>query len=130
MQLEIRRTMNYARARLWLGITGVGTLVTLCALLVFFQLPQRFLLAQPAAFPMELRELFLVLVAYVAISAPFDFFGGFVLPGEFGRSQASFGAFFPRWLRGVVLPEKQPSPSPKVTRTVRRSARRDEPKLR
>ncbi|WP_309714549.1 hypothetical protein [Armatimonas sp.] len=95
--------MSYARARLWLGITGVGTLVTLSALLLFSQLPQRFLLTQPAAFSMELRELFLVLVAYVAISAPFDFFGGFVLPGEFGRSQASFPMFFRRWLRGVVL---------------------------
>jgi hypothetical protein len=95
--------MSYARARLWLGITGVGTLVTLSALLLLFQLPQRFLLAQPAALSVELRELFFVLVAYAAISAPFDFFGGFVLPGEFGRSRESFSAFFPRWLRGVVL---------------------------
>ncbi|WP_394793059.1 hypothetical protein [Armatimonas sp.] len=95
--------MNYARARLWLGITGVGTLVTLSALLLLFQLPQRFLLTQPATFSAELRELFFVLVAYAAISAPFDFFGGFVLPHEFGRSQGGFFAFLPRWLRGVIL---------------------------
>ena len=95
--------MSYARARLWLGITGVGTLVTLSVLLLLFQLPQWFLLTQPAAFPAELRELFFVLVAYAAISAPFDFFGGFVLPNEFGRSQASFLMFFRRWLRGVTL---------------------------
>jgi hypothetical protein len=95
--------MSYARARLWLGITGVGTLVTLAALLLLFQLPQRFLFTQPAAFFTELQQLFFVFVAYVAISAPFDFFGGFVLPNEFGRSQERFSAFFPRWLRGVVL---------------------------
>ncbi|MBB6048422.1 hypothetical protein [Armatimonas rosea] len=95
--------MSYARARLWLGITGVGTLVTLAALLLLFQFPQRFLLTEPAAFFTELQQLFFVFVGYVALSAPFDFFGGYVLPHEFGRSQESFARFFPRWLRGVVL---------------------------
>ena len=95
--------MSYARARLWLGITGIGTIVTLSALALLFQLPQRFLLTQPAALWTELGELIFIFVAYVAISAPFDFFGGFVLPGEYGRSKMSLGAFLVRWLRGVAL---------------------------
>lgn len=95
--------MSYARARLWLGITGVGTVVVLAALLLLVQFPLRFLSASTTPNPSELRELLLVLLAYAVLSAPFDLFGGFVLPGEYARSKASFRAFFGRWLRGAVL---------------------------
>ena len=95
--------MSYARARLWLGVAGVGTMVTLTTLLLFLRLPLRFLSTSTTPNSGELRELLLVFVAYAALSAPFDAFGGFVLPHEYGRSKASFAAFFGRWLRGVVL---------------------------
>ncbi len=95
--------MSYARARLWLGISCVGTMVVMSLLLLLFQVPRHLLFTQGAGGRAEAGQLASVLFAYAFLSGPFDLFGGYVLPKEYGRSQARFGAFLPAWLRGVVL---------------------------
>lgn len=95
--------MSYARARLWLGITGVGTMVVVSFLLLLLGAPWRLLPTTPGTLPRDLTALAWVFIVYAALSAPFDLFGGWVLPTEFRRSSRSFGEFFAVWLRGVVF---------------------------
>ncbi|MDZ4805977.1 MAG: hypothetical protein SGI90_14050 [Candidatus Eisenbacteria bacterium] len=83
--------MSYARARLWLGIATVGTLTLAASLALVSGLPGRLLDHQ--GFLYDLRGLAFVLLGYVAISAPFDWIGGFILPRRHGRSHATEGRF-------------------------------------
>ncbi|MBY0503346.1 MAG: hypothetical protein K2X03_05540 [Bryobacteraceae bacterium] len=77
--------MTYARARLWLGITGVGLLVTVSALLL--------LLGPSLTLPG-------LLALYLLIHLPLDYLGGAWLPRLFGRSP---GPFWLGYLRGALL---------------------------
>ncbi len=94
--------MSYARARLWLGICGVGTVVVLCVLTLAFRLPA--LLPRTDTQPLwrDAVALTAVLFAYAALQGAFDFFGGHILPTEYGRTRVRFGTFLAGWLRGVV----------------------------
>ncbi len=95
--------MNHARARLWLGITSVGTLVVLAIVALVLDLPARLLPGPDAGFVVELGALAAAFGVYVAVSLPFDLFGGHVIPRRFGRSGRSSGAFLTSWLRGVLV---------------------------
>lgn len=95
--------MSYARARLWLGISCVGTMVVVSLLLLLFQVPRHLLFTGSAGGWAEAGQLAGVLFAYAFLSGPFDLFGGYVLPKEYGRSKARFAAFLHMWLRGVIL---------------------------
>lgn len=94
--------MTYARARLWLGISGVGTLVVLSALALTYQLGWTFfpfdgsLLGDAAA-------LWSMYFAFVLLSFYFDFMGGYWLPCRFGRLCVAFPVFLLKWLRGVAV---------------------------
>ncbi len=79
--------MSYARARLWLGISGVGLLVTLSMLALWFDVPG-------AWTPW-------IVVVYLFTQLPLDYLGGYRLPVRFGRRGA--GPFWPRYLRGVLV---------------------------
>jgi dolichol kinase len=94
--------MSYARARLWLGISGVGTLVVLSLLALVFRIPAQLLQTGVQPIWRDGYELAIVLFAYAVIQGPFDFFGGHILPTEYGRTQAPFGTFLAGWLRGVM----------------------------
>ncbi|MGB0715184.1 MAG: hypothetical protein ACPGXK_04855, partial [Phycisphaerae bacterium] len=98
-----QESMSYARSRLWLGITSVGTMVTVAIALLALNVPATFYPTEPGSIGADIAYLFTALVAYVLISLPFDLFGGFVLPQCFGRLQRSFGSFFQAWIRGVVV---------------------------
>ncbi len=95
--------MSYARARLWLGISGVGTIVVVSACLLFFQVPSHLLTVGKASFGSDIRLLVGILFAYAVLSGPFDFFGGYILPTEYGRTAVRFPVFLRGWLRGVLL---------------------------
>ena len=95
--------ITYARARLWLGITGVGTLVTLSILALIFQLPQRLLGGWPSTVSSDLAGLGLLLGAYALISLPFDWLGGWLLPKRYGRPVRPFSRYLVAWLRGVLV---------------------------
>jgi hypothetical protein len=94
--------MSYARARLWLGITGVGSLVLLSLIALFFRVPARLLPVNEQPIAQDALALAAVLLTYAMVQAPFDLFGGHILPTEYGRSRAPFRQFFARWFRGVV----------------------------
>lgn len=94
--------MTYARARLWLGICGVGTMVVLSAFGVVYQLGWTFfpfdgsLLGDAAA-------LWVFYFAYALLSFYYDFMGGYWLPCRFGRICVVFPVFLLKWLRGISV---------------------------
>ena len=80
------RSPGYGRARLWLGISAVGTVVTLSALGLAADAPGRVLQAiEPTLWGQVLGLMAFVLV-YAAVQLPFDVAGGYLLPRRYGRS--------------------------------------------
>lgn len=77
--------MTYARSRLWLGVSAVGSLVLIVAGALAFQLPYRLLPAAPLHPLAETLWLVGLLTAYSVIHWPFDYLGGYHLPCQFGR---------------------------------------------
>jgi hypothetical protein len=92
---------TYARARLRLGITSVGTLVVLSSLLLAFDVPSRLLPGSSSWALSDVAWLVLLVLAYVAVSAPFDLLGGRILPQRYGRPVSARG-YARVWARGVA----------------------------
>lgn len=92
--------MTYARQRLWLGISGVGTTVLLCLAAVTFDLPHR-LLANTADQPIRqtLVSVALVWMAHALLLAPLDLVGGTIVV----RSRVATVRWLLAWLRGVLV---------------------------
>ena len=87
--------MSYARSRLLLGVSAVGTVVFLASALLLFRQ------ALPA--PGDLNDhtlLVLFFVSVAVIHVPFDVLGGYLLPKSAGRQPLSAGAFALALLRG------------------------------
>jgi hypothetical protein len=95
--------MTYARARLWLGISGVGFWVALAATLLLAQAApfSDSFVAQPSL-ANEAKNLGVLLGFYVLLSAPFDWLGGYWLPRRFARTVPTLPKFIAQWLRGVA----------------------------
>ncbi|MCX5691513.1 MAG: DUF2867 domain-containing protein [Planctomycetota bacterium] len=93
---------GYGRARLWLGISAVGTMVVLATLALTIGLPAQ----ASALFAQSLGSQVLLLVAflatYAAIQFPFDLLGGYILPRRFGRHHLPPLKFAGGLLRGVA----------------------------
>lgn len=92
--------MTYARARLWLGISGVGFWVTLASTLLLTQPP--LFSDSSTSLADDLKALGFLLGLYVLFSAPFDWLGGFALPRRFARPTPALPVFIGQWLRGVL----------------------------
>ena len=90
--------MTYGRARLWLGVAGVGSLVTIASIALTLQLPQRLLEGKRGLETTELLQLAAVTGLFVLWLAPLDFLGGYLLPQKFKKSDKSFSD----WLRSYV----------------------------
>jgi hypothetical protein len=95
--------MTYARARLWLGISGVGFWVALAATLLMAQAApfSDSFVAQPSL-ANDAKNLSVLLGFYVLLSAPFDWLGGYWLPRRFTRTAPTLPKFIAQWLRGVA----------------------------
>lgn len=94
--------MTYARSRLLVGITAVGSWVVLSA--VFLGLGGASLLPHAdASAATQAAVLFSVLGVYVVVSLPFDMLGGLVLPRRHGRSSQATAAYLGQWARAVVV---------------------------
>ena len=92
--------MTYARARLWLGISGVGTSVLVASAVLFFDVPSRTLSTSATQSLLEaLTSLAMVLVLGVAVLFPFDVVGGAILV----RARTRVSLFVARWLRGASV---------------------------
>lgn len=90
--------MTYQRARLLLGISGVGTFVLLASAAILFDLPRAWGGASSDA-----EVIAATIAIYALLSAPFDWVGGLILPQRFDQTSGSVAAFAGRWLRGVLL---------------------------
>ncbi|MFK7768436.1 MAG: hypothetical protein AB8B55_14540 [Mariniblastus sp.] len=94
--------MTYARARLWLGITGVGSLVTLCTIALLVGLPAQLLSADPVFRTAQVYQLACVAAFFVLWLMPLDYLGGFLLPRKFGKSSDSFAKWFTGYLPAAI----------------------------
>jgi len=94
--------VTYARARLLVGITGVGIWVV--AAVAFLAADGPSVLPGPdATFSDQAAALAAVLGVYVLVSLPFDALGGYILPRRFGRSCPDRDAYVLGWARGVLV---------------------------
>jgi uncharacterized protein YbjT (DUF2867 family) len=94
---------GYGRARLWLGISGVGTMVVLSAAFLALDMPHRLASVFSGSFASQILMLLAFVLGYSILQAPFDFFGGYLLPKRFGRAHPSAGLFVRRMLRGASV---------------------------
>lgn len=95
--------MTYARARLWLGITGVGSLVVLSTLAILLKAPQA-LLGDSNRFGFTGTFQLATVVGLLAIwLMPFDFIGGYLLPRKFNRSDRTFASWFGGYLKAAIM---------------------------
>jgi uncharacterized protein YbjT (DUF2867 family) len=92
---------GYGRARLWLGMSGVGTMVVLATTALVLGLPARVLPAAGGPLRGEALGLAGFVLAYAAVHLPFDVFGGYLLPRRYGRRHPPLGVFLGRLARGV-----------------------------
>ncbi len=97
------KTTSYARARLTIGILGVGTLVVLAAALLATQAPSLWLHGRGGSPVSDAIALLVCLALGSAVLLPFEIAGGQVLPARFGRPAPGFAGFFTAWTRGVLV---------------------------
>ncbi|MCX7429627.1 MAG: DUF2867 domain-containing protein [Planctomycetia bacterium] len=91
---------GYGRARLWLGMSAVGTMVVLATAGLALGLPRR-LLPSSETLAGDVTGLAGFVLAYAALHLPFDLFGGYLLPKWYGRRHPSMRLFLARLARGV-----------------------------
>lgn len=93
---------GYGRARLWLGISAVGTFVTLTTLGLLLGLPGQIQQHIDSTIWGQARGLLGFVLIYAAIQLPFDLLGGYLLPKRFGRSHQQFPRYLLSLARGVT----------------------------
>ncbi len=94
------RGLTYARARLYLGITGVGSAVLLAAALLYFRIPSQGLsLSSAQSVPAALFRIGLMFAFAPVAFLMYDLIGGAWLVRR--REWAS--TWLTRWLRGVAV---------------------------
>ncbi len=94
---------TYARARLWTGVSGVGTFVVLAATaLVMGWIPGLFE-GVGSTLGEQGLALFTGLLMAGVVALPFDIAGGYAFPKKFGRPHPGAAAFALGWLRGVSI---------------------------
>ena len=93
--------MTYGRARLWLGISAVGTLVLTASMVYATNLPQQ--VFSESLEPTLTAPIYIggVCLAVAILLAPFDLMGGFVLPNRFAKTNQSFANWSRRYFRAV-----------------------------
>jgi len=97
------KTTGYGRARLWLGISGVGSMVVLATASLILDVPHRLARVFDESPASQILMLLAFVLAYAIAQAPFDLFGGYLLPKRFGRAHPSAGRFIQNLLRGASL---------------------------
>ncbi len=97
-----RNPPGYGRARLWLGISAVGSIVVFATASLIFGVPRWLAgVIHDAPFGQVLMLLAFILV-YVMVQCPFDLLGGYLLPKRFGRAHPSAKQFSWNLLRGAT----------------------------
>ncbi|MEM6690229.1 MAG: hypothetical protein AAF664_12420 [Planctomycetota bacterium] len=94
--------MTYARARLLLGMFGVGTIVLASAALLWLGIPLDVLPGSASWSSNDFTSLLMLVGILIAALFPLDFAGGFLLPNLWRPDSLSFGKFLAGWFRGAV----------------------------
>lgn len=95
--------MTYARSRLWLGMSAVGTIVLVATVILATQGYSNLLGVPGGADGREFMLLAEAVGLWATVMIPFDFVGGYLLPKRFERSVPSLPQFVLRWARGVLV---------------------------
>ncbi len=95
--------MTYARARLLLGMSGVGCLVVLSTVLLLLQYPLEILPNSETWSGVDVVAVLLLFGCLAAVLFPLDLLGGFLLPNRWRPNTISFGTFLAGWIRGVLF---------------------------
>ncbi len=95
--------MTYARARLLLGMFGVGSMVVLSTALLLTQYPLEVLPGSESWSSSDVTALVLLFGCFVALLFPMDLLGGFLLPNRWRPKTISLGNFLAGWVRGVLV---------------------------
>lgn len=96
------KVSGYGRARLWLGISAVGTMVTLTTAALLTDLPARLATQFEPSYSGQMMLIVAFLLAYAAVQLPFDILGGYALPRRFGRKHPPLPQFAHGLLRGIA----------------------------
>jgi hypothetical protein len=95
--------MTYARSRLWLGISSVGSLVVVTQAILFSEMVARLF---PTSRDWSLSDgvsLALFQIFVMSFMLPADLLGGLILPKRFGRQKITVPEFFSGWLVSALL---------------------------
>jgi hypothetical protein len=95
-------TITYARSRLWLGVSGVGTIVVISTFLIATGLPIKWLPTGTDWTGADLVSLLAAICVWVIVSMPLDLLGGYLLPNRFRSGTISWNRFAQTWFRGVL----------------------------
>ncbi|MDV6030065.1 MAG: hypothetical protein F9B45_08145 [Phycisphaera sp. RhM] len=95
--------MTYARARLLLGISGVGCIVVLSTALLLSQYPLEILPDSESWSGDDVAALVSLFTCLAALLFPLDLLGGFLLPNRWRPNTISLGRFVAGWIRGVLV---------------------------
>ncbi|TWU62161.1 hypothetical protein [Crateriforma conspicua] len=95
--------MTYARARLLLGMFGVGLIVVLSAFLLLARYPLEVLPDSESWSSDDLTALALVFGCLAAVLFPLDLLGGYLLPNRWRPNTISLNMFAAGWFRGVLV---------------------------
>ena len=94
---------GYGRARLWLGISAVGTMVVLSAVGLFGNVSGRLMPGADTPLSAQIAGLLAFVLTFVAVQLPLDLCGGFLLPRRFQRSHPPLGEFLAGLARGIAV---------------------------
>lgn len=95
--------IGYGRARLRLGVTGVGLWVVVSAVLLATDAHQAARTRFADGLTGDLMLLVMFVAAYAILQFPLDLLGGYIVPKRFGRATQSPAAFAVRLARGVFV---------------------------
>lgn len=94
--------LTYARARLWLGMSTVGSLVAASSMLLFFAAPDRLLGSGQVGLVPAAGSLLVFVAAYACVHLVADLFGAVLLPARSGRLGGPLAVVVGRLARGVI----------------------------
>jgi uncharacterized protein YbjT (DUF2867 family) len=94
---------GYGRARLWLGISAVGTIVTMAIIGLASGFPSRFSGLFSASFANQMLQILAFVGLYMIVQLPFDLFGGYLLPRRFGRQSPPLSTYLLRLAHSALV---------------------------
>ena len=94
---------TYARGRLTVGITGVGTIVVLSIFALVIGVPARLFEGQGGTFLKDVPLFALWLGGISLVTLPFEWLGGLAVPSAHRRAHPNAAQWVSSWVRGTLL---------------------------